>query len=56
MIQTEIIYTNNENSFIEDLNYFLEKLQYHQLIDIKFNSFLNLDNMIFQALIIYKTE
>lgn len=56
MIQSEIINGTDEKTFIEDLNYFLDKLEDHQFIDIKFRSNLYKNKLFYQALIIYKTE
>ena len=56
MIQVEIIENKLEKSFVEDLNYFLERLSSHQLIDIKFHTSVNDSCIIYHALIIYKTE
>lgn len=56
MIQVEIIEGIKENDFVEDLNFFLEKLSTHQLIDIKFNTYKDENNSIYRALIIYQME
>ena len=56
MIQVEIIEARKEKKFIEDLNYFLERLLTHQLIDIKYQVSMFENNVIYTALIIYKVE
>ncbi len=56
MIQSEIIIANDEKKFIDDLNFFLEKLASHQFLDIKFSSQLMAGKICFEALIIYKVE
>ena len=56
MIQVEIIEGLKEKEFVEDMNYFLEKLSAHQLIDIKFNTYINEKETIYRALIIYNME
>lgn len=56
MIQSEIIIARDEKKFIEDLNFFLEKLAVHQFIDIKFSSQIISNKILFEALIIYKVE
>lgn len=56
MIQIEIIENIKEKDFVDDVNYFLEKLNNHQLVDIKFNSFDKDDISIYRALIIYIME
>ncbi len=56
MVQTEIIYNVDDKQFIEDLNYFLEKLGNHRLIDIKFFCLKNAEEIIYQALIVYQME
>ncbi len=56
MIQSEIIESDQEEKFISDLNYFLEKLMPRQLIDIKFQTTLKANKIYYSALIIYQTE
>ncbi len=53
MIQSEIISESSEEEFVESINYFLERLQEHQLIDIKFQI---LSDEKYVALILYKVE
>lgn len=55
MIQVELFQKNKEDELIEDVNYFLDQLQDHLFIDIKFNSIISHDHkLIYQALVIYK--
>ena len=56
MVQVEIIEGFIEKEFVEDLNFFLEKLSTHQLIDIKFNTYKEENNSVYRALIIYQME
>lgn len=60
MVQVEIIEASNEQDFVNDINYFLEQLDDHLLIDIKYNyqSSRNNTNLYnkYSALIIYRVQ
>lgn len=59
MIQVEVIESSNEEDFVNDVNYFLEQLENHLFIDIKYSfSMINNDekSQRYTALIIYKIE
>lgn len=59
MIQIEIINSKDENNLVLDVNYFLEQLEEHLFIDIKYSSFLvDKENNLYtySALIIYRVE
>ncbi len=56
MIQVDIIQNSDEKKFIEDINYFLEKLSNHQVIDIKYQSIIVKGNLMLQAFIVYIME
>ncbi len=60
MVQVEIIEASNEQDFVNDINYFLEQLDDHLLIDIKYNyqSLRNNTNFSskYSALIIYRVQ
>ncbi len=59
MIQVEIIKSHDENQLVSDINYFLQQLEEHLYIDIKYSSFLvnKEDNTyLYSALIIYRVE
>lgn len=60
MIQVEIIESINEIDFVEDINYFLQQLENHLFIDIKYStSIINKENnnhVKYTALIIYRVE
>ena len=60
MVQVEIIVASNEQDFVNDINYFLEQLDDHLLIDIKYNyqSLRNNTNLYnkYSALIIYRVQ
>ncbi len=60
MVQVEIIEASNEQDLVNDINYFLEQLDDHLLIDIKYNyqSLRNNTNFYnkYSALIIYRVQ
>lgn len=56
MIQSEIILNNDENAFVDELNYFLEKLGNHQLVDVKFSVQFVDSRLLYQALVLYEME
>ena len=58
MVQIEIIENFNEMQLVNDVNYFLEQLEEHLFIDIRYSSFLVKENDVFKTkysvLIIYR--
>lgn len=58
MIQIEIIENSNEEQLINDANYFLEQLEEHLFIDIRYSSFFvkedGITNIRYSVLIIYR--
>ena len=58
MIQIEIIESYREASLVKECNYFLEQLEEHLFVDIRFSSFLvrNKDEILtkYSVLIIYR--
>ena len=58
MIQIEIIESYSESSLVKETNYFLEQLEEHLFVDIRFSSFLVNDengyNTKYCVLIIYR--
>ena len=58
MVQIEIIENYNEMQLVNDVNYFLEQLEEHLFIDIRYSSFLVKENDVFKTkysvLIIYR--
>lgn len=60
MIQIEIIEKDTEQELVNDVNYFLEQLENHLFIDIKYSFNLCSNNKgirkIYTAMIIYRVE
>lgn len=59
MIQVEIFQNESETNLINDINYFLEQLEEHLYIDIKYSSFFSPTSeskIIYTAMIIYKVQ
>lgn len=56
MIQIEIIKSNNEDSLVNDVNYFLSQLEGHLFIEIKYSTDVIKDEVIYSCLIVYRVE
>lgn len=57
MIQIEIFKNSDENILVDDINYFLEQLEEHLFIDIKYSSvIINEDNALYSAIVIYRVN
>ncbi len=56
MIQIETITNEKEDEFVADINYFLEKMQEYQFVDIKYQIKSDKEHLLYSAMIIYKVD
>ncbi len=56
MIQIETITNEKEDEFVSDINYFLEKMQEYQFVDIKYQIKSDKEHLLYSAMIIYKVD
>lgn len=60
MIQVEIIEGFDGNQLVNDVNYFLEQLEEHLFIDVRYSSFFvqekGMPRIRYSALILYRVE